>query len=437
VKRRVLRLAALHLGLLFLVAAWAGYWQVVRGPDLAYHPANPRVLLAEEHVYRGRILDRNHEVVARTVRRGGRMIREYPAAELFAHPVGYRSLLLGKSGLEASMEAQLLSMVDAGPWEELRRRTGEARRGLDVVTTLDTFAQRAAWEALGARAGAVVVLEVETGEVLASVSRPSFDPNRLEQTWAELRWSRSAPLQDRALVGLYPPGRTFGVVVLSAALSRGLVEPATPVECGGPQRMRSVREILQAPCERALVGLSIRVGGRVLREMAEAFGLGQVPTPDAPAAAGQLPGAREWEERKLEGLFSEAGRLLASPLQMASVATTVARRGERVVPHFVHTLRGPDGRELERRARSPAVRIVTPEVADAVQEALRAAGGGPVAGVGSTVTLRDRRKAGWFVGFGPGRSPQVAVAVLVEDAGEQVAGAVAQKVLKAALPRVP
>ena len=438
-KRRVLRLAALHLTLLCLVAGWAGYWQVVRGPELAYHPANPRVLLAEDHVFRGRILDRNREVLARTVRRGGRMVREYPTGELFAHPVGYRSVLLGKAGLEASLEAQLLSAAEAGLWEELRRRAGEARRGLDVVTTLDTALQRLAWEALGARVGAVVVLDVATGGVLASVSRPSFDPNRLEQTWAELRWSPRAPLHDRALAGSYPPGRTFGVVVLSAALSRGVAELATPVECRGLQR---VREILQAACEDALARLSTRVGGRVLREMAEAFGLGQVPTPDAPAAAGRLPEAGEWEAGALPGLLSGAGKLLASPLHMASVVATVAGTGERVVPHFVDALQGPEGSPpsggLSARARkSPAVRIMAPEVAEAVQEALRAAGG-PVAGVGATVTFQDRRrKAGWFVGFGPGRSPRVAVAVLVEDAGEQVAGAVAQKVLEAALRRMP
>ncbi len=429
---RLRSLAALHIGLFAVVAAWVGYWQVVRGPDVAHHPENPRLLLAEDRVQRGRILDRRLEILAHSVRRGGRTVRVYPKKEVFAHPVGYRSLLLGKAGLEASADAELVGMAEAESWPALRPRAGRPRRGLDVVTTLDARLQREAWLALGPRAGAVVVVEL-SGGVLASASRPGFDPNHLEERWAELRWSPSSPLVDRALSGLYPPGRPFGIVVLSAALSRGLVNLHSPVDCGGAgsQRIRLVRDILTGDCDRALVQLGVALGGRVLREVAEAVGLGQLPATDVPAAAGALPELDGRDRDVLARVASGDGGMLVSPLHMAAVAATVARGGERVSPYFVQAVRGELG-IVDRAPVRPATRILAPEVAQAVVEAMKVSGKGGMPAV-TGVVRAGRRSVGWFVGIGSAQQPRLAVAVLVEGAREEVAAAVAQKVVEAAL----
>lgn len=431
---RLRRLAALHIGLFAVVAAWVGYWQVVRGPDLAHHSENPRLLLAEDRVQRGRILDRRLEVLAGSVRRGGRTVRVYPKKEVFAHPVGYRSLLLGKSGLEASADAELLGMAEADSWRALRARAGRPRRGLDVVTTLDARLQREVWFALGPRAGAAVVVELGGG-VVASASRPGFDPNHLEETWAELRWSPTMPLVDRALSGLYPPGRPFGIVVLSAALSRGLVTLHSPVDCGGSgtQRIRLVRDVLTGDCDRALIQLGVALGGRVLREMAEALGLGQLPATDVPAAAGGLPELDERDREALARVASGEGGVLVSPLQMAAVAATVARGGERVSPYFVMAVRGEVG-IVHRAPARPAMRILAPEVAHAVLEAMRVSGKGGVPAVTGVVrAAKEKESVGWFVGVAPAQKPRLAVAVLLEGASEEVANGVAQKVVEAAL----
>ncbi len=432
---RVGRLAGLHLALLALVALWTAYWQVVRGPELAGHPANPRPLLAEERVQRGRILDHNLHVLAYTARRGGRTVRVYPEGEVFAHPVGYRSLLLGKAGLEASADAELVGMGEAGPWEGLRRSAGRPRRGLDVVTSLDVAVQRDAWLALGTRAGAVVVVELASGRVMASVSRPGFDPNRIDETWAELRWSARSPLVDRALNGLYPPGASFGIVVLSAALSSGAAAPDNPLECQevGARRVRLLREALTPPCWTALEHLAAAVGGRVLRQVAEAFGIGRPATSDAPAAAGQLP---PWEGKQglaARRVWESPEGVLASPLHMAAVAATVARGGERVLPYFIEGYRDAAGVFVERSLPRAPARILAPEVARFVQEAMRVSGRGPVAGVAGTVASPQGLPASWFVGFGPVQAPKVAVAVLVEGTSGQVAVEVAQKVVEAAV----
>lgn len=429
--QRVWKLVGVHAGLLCLAVTWVAYWQVVHGPELAGHPSNPRVLLAEERVIRGRILDRRLTPLAYSVRKGGRTVRVYPGGEVFAHPVGYRSLLLGKSGLEASADRYLVGIAPAGLWEELKGRLARVRRGSDVVTTLDASVQRAAWQALGRYVGAAVAVDVATGGVLAAASRPSFDPSRVEQTWGELRWSPASPLVDKSLSGLYPPGRPFGIVVLTAVLSRGAAEPATPVECGSAPRSRLLREVLQPGCEEALARVAGGAGDRVLWETAEAFGLGQPPTREAPAAAGYLPSA-ERLRAELPTILSGGGSLLVSPLQMAAVAATVARHGQRVQPRFLEAVRTPDGHPVNTDRAADPVQIVAPPVAAALQEAMRRSGGGPGAGVTGAVRLAGKRRASWFVGFAPPHAPKVAVAVLVEDAGERVAGAVGHRVLQAA-----
>jgi peptidoglycan glycosyltransferase len=433
VSRRVVSLARVYLALLILVVVWAGYWQVVRGPDLTRHPANPRLLLAEERIHRGRILDRHLGVLAETVRRGSRAVRTYPEGEVFAHPVGYRSLLLGKAGLEAGADAQLLGVGHLGPWQGLRVRGTTSRRGFDVVTTLDREVQQAAWSALGPRAGAVVVMELG-GAVLASASRPSYDPNRVEETWAELRWSAGSPLLDRATNGVYPPGRPFGIVVLSAALSRGVVSLDTPLDCPGSQRGRLVREILAGGCDQALASLGQLLGGRVLWETARAFGFGKAPTSELPAAEGQLP-QPEGGPAQLARISSGSGGVLASPLQMAAVAATLGRGGERVEPYFVLALRDETG-VVAKRSAPAAARILAPEVAASVQEALRASGSPHVAAVRGTVRAGGI-SLGWSVGLAPAQRPRVAVAVVVERQGEEVAMAVAQKVLQVAVRVIP
>lgn len=440
-KQRLRRLAALHLAASAVVAASAAYWQVVRGPDLAHDPRNPRLVLAEERVARGALLDRSGRPLAVTVWRDGRPRRVYPHGEVFGHPVGYRSLRLGKTGLEAALDAELLGVAEATPWRELERRLTRRRRGLDVVTTLDLGLQASAWRALGAMAGAAVVLDARSGAVLASASRPGFDPNRLEQTWAELHRAPGSPLLDRALLGAYPPGAVFRLVLLAAGLSRGVVTLDGPVPCGGrPEAYREVRwrEALRAPCDGAFRDLAVRVGASTLLEVAEAFGLGTPPPVEPAAAAGRLPQSGALDGQRLRALGRGEG-VLVSPLQLAVVVATVARNGERPHPHFVAALREPDRRAERPRQAPPPTRILAVEVARALREAVgepsaRGAGRGPaLVGLGDGGPGRP----GWFVGFAPRGAPRVAVAVVVEHGDAEAAARVAEALFPRALRVVP
>ncbi|MDR5708413.1 MAG: penicillin-binding transpeptidase domain-containing protein [Armatimonadota bacterium] len=462
---RIRRLAGFLLVLFVLQALGAAYWQVWVGPRLAQDPRNPRLLLAEEQVERGSILDRNHVPLARTHVEARRAIREYPTGPLFAHLVGYRHPRLGKAGLEAAQDGILLGTAERTPWEEWRDRAlGRRRRGFDVVLTVDREIQQVAAQALGGRRGAVVALDPRDGALLAMVSAPSFDPNLLEQNWAVLRQDPARPLLNRATHGLYPPGSTFKVVTMAAALSRRAADPDTRFFCPGFVLVRgrpildfggrahgslTLWEALVWSCNVTFFQLGMRVGGSILREFAAAFGLGEAPAFELPSEAGHLPDPEEVAGDGVAQLSFGQGSLLVTPLQMALLTAVLARGGVRIRPYTVAQVRTAEGEVVERHRAKSGERILAEEVArvlrDTMVEAVaygtgRAAAlpGVAVAGKTGTATASGGPPHAWFIGFAPAYQPRVVVAVVVERAGTggRVAAPVAREVLRRALERV-
>lgn len=463
---RVHRVARVLVGLIALQALVAAYWQVWRGPQLAQDPRNPRLLLAEEQVHRGAILDRYRAPLAQTRFTDGRPVRVYPAGPLFAHLVGYRNLRLGKTGLEAALDAVLLGVKERTPWDALQdtlaRRT---RRGHDVVLTVDPEVQRAAYEALGARAGAVVLLDPRDGAVLAMVSAPAFDPNAVERTWEALRKDAGSPLLNRATHGRYPPGSTFKVVTMAAALSRRIATPKTTFFCPGFVAVRGQRitdgegrahgrvtlnDALVVSCNVAFVQLGLRTGGQTLREFAAAFGIGTPLSFELPTDPGRLPTLAEVAGDGAAQMAFGQGGLLVTPFQMAVVAATIARGGVLPKPYVVAEVRSPEGPVVERHRPQTGERILAAEVAEILRDTMvevtsrgtgRAAAvpGVAVAGKTGSATTPGGAPHAWFIGFAPAYAPRVAVAVLVEHGGSggQVAAPIAREVLVRALQRIP
>src|SRR5687768_6573840 len=208
-----------------ILAAGAGYWQVIRAPQLAAAPANPRTVEAERRALRGAILDRAGETLAESI--DGQRVSRHPES---AHVTGYYSRRYGVSGTERAYDRFLSGRVTAPGWDAwLRQLAGGPRRGSHVALTIDSRLQTVADRALGDRHGAVVLLDVTTGEVLLSLSKPTFDPGRVEEDWISLTRDDARPLYNRVSQGLYVPGSTFKVVTAAAALESGLMRADTLV----------------------------------------------------------------------------------------------------------------------------------------------------------------------------------------------------------------
>ncbi len=425
--------------------------------------------------------------------------RNYVHQDLFSHVIGYVGQVaqgelrlagelrsgdvVGKTGLERAYDETLRgtrgwNLVTVN---NLGRRQGaawvgrEPEHGNGLVLTIDLKLQQVLRAALGDEAGAGVFMNPNSGEVLALVSTPSFDPNLFAdgmtpEVWESISEDPRRPLHDRAIAAYYAPGSVFKVVMAVAGLETGTVSPDDVVHCNGSttvyRRRRlcwkrgghgavDLRRALAYSCNVYFYRLGKELGIDSIHEYGAQFNLGRLTGIDLPGeAAGILP-SRSWKlenrhERWYPGdTISVAigqGLLAVTPVQMATMISAVATHGRVPTPHLTRGGRR-EARRLDVSQRTLGI------VRNALREAVASGTGravdlAPVQVAGKTGTAqlyrhsagvdpddlpKEERDHGWFVGYAPADDPQIAFAVVVEHGGHggSSAAPVARKVLEA------
>lgn len=377
-----------------LVALSLLYWQVARAPELLAREDNPRLVQAELRLRRGHLLDRRGEVLAYSEiipevgATGGAVERRYPHLGA-AHVVGYYSLRYDEGGAEAAFDATLRGQLT--PLDRLLHRP---QTGRDVALSVDLSTQRAADQSLGIRRGAVVALDVTTGQVLALVSHPAYDPNTLDQDWDALRDDPDAPLLNRATQGVYPLGDLARLVGLAGLLSAGITTPPDPLNA-------SLEEML-AP-----------LGQPGYLATARQLGFDAAPSFELPTGPGLLPD------------FEDQGTprdLAVTPLHLARFAAAIANDGRMPAPTLAYPA-SPSPPELAFAPHVAAsLQAVTPRFDDL----------SGWAGVATPKETGDQPLS-WFVGYALPDAPRFAIAIVVEatDGGETVTLPIARQTLSA------
>jgi len=321
--------------------------------------------------------------------------------------------------------------------------------------------QAAAVAALGARKGAVIALDPRTGEVLAMVSVPTYDPGGLTTVGDALFSDPDAPLLNRATQGLYPPGSTFKTVTAAAALGGGVITPETIVECPGeividgfPVSCRNVpqgvgtypfRDAFTFSVNAIFADVGDKTGWEKLLRTARAFGFERQIDFTLETAASQVyaPGSALSRVLLASTAFGQ-GELLVTPLQMAVVAAVIANDGELGRPHLaigayrdgalVRELENP---ETTRVIDTSLARTLRDFMVSVVDKGRRAAYQSRAQRRRKTGTAEagDATSHAWFIAFAPAEDPRVAVAVVVENGGQGgvVASPIAGAVIRAVL----
>ncbi|MBN1220447.1 MAG: FtsW/RodA/SpoVE family cell cycle protein [Anaerolineae bacterium] len=213
-----------------VVAGGLIFWQILLAPFLNARDDNPRPIIAEQKIRRGRLLAADGTPIAETkVDESGLVERYYPYPAL-SSVTGYYSLRYGTGGTEALFDS-ILRGVEGRTEQDLwlDRLLHRPLAGDDVILTIDLPAQMAADKALGTREGAVVVLDIETGAILVMSSHPTFDPNQLDAQWVSLREDAAAPLLNRATQGLFPVGDLARLIGLIGLYEAGAAVPVDPL----------------------------------------------------------------------------------------------------------------------------------------------------------------------------------------------------------------
>jgi len=449
--------------------------------------------------------------------------RDYPYGEMAAHLfgylgevteeelgksefAGYRSgEMVGKTALENLFEDRLRGTAGQKRIEvnvrgrELRQVTTRAPLpGQRLYLTIDTTLQQAAEKALGDRAGAIVALDVNNGEILAFVSRPTFDPAWFArgitgEEWRSLVDNSQHPMTNKVLRGQYPPGSTFKMVVALAALEAGTATPSTRVQCNGSMRLgRSyeyrcwkrgghgsvdLHKAIKESCDVWFYTVGLEAGIDRIASAAKRLGLGQkLGFPFGGERSGLIPN-RAWKKKRFgtswydgETVISSIGQgfVLTTPLQLATMAATLANGGTVWRPQIVQKIVNLEGgTEWLLKPEKISETVWPAESLKAVKSAMESVvndiGGTAwrsrlkkVRFAGKTGTAqvikrksdeeekRDKgeeipyqyRDHALFVSYAPVENPQIAVAVVVEHGGHgsSAAAPVAKAMYEAYFP---
>ncbi|HLO25911.1 MAG TPA: penicillin-binding protein 2 [Geobacteraceae bacterium] len=439
-------------------------------------------------------------------------VREYPSGLLAAHLLGHLGEIseqemseerfreynlgdyVGKSGIERTWEHDLHGVnggrqIEVDARGRFLRSLSESRpmTGNSLILTIDRNIQKSAEQAFGDKAGAAVVMEVGSGEILAFASNPSFDPALFSgrmppEIWNAYLNDKRHPLENKALKGQYPPGSTFKIITALAALEEGIIDADTTFECKGSYTVGNntfrcwnkhghgrvnLKKALKESCDVYFYHLAERLGVDRIARTAREFGLGEALGIGLDSEKSGLIPTAAWKEKKYKKSWYKGetlpvaigqGFVLMTPIQLASMISTVANEGTVYRPHLVKRVVDPEGKlvrefapEIIKKLNIPSgtYRLVKEGLLAVVNESGGTGGAARLyevkvagkTGTSQVVKLRDDRGAipyehrdhALFVAFAPYEKPEVAVAVVIEhgEHGGAAAAPIAGRILRA------
>jgi peptidoglycan glycosyltransferase len=465
------------------------YVQFVEADDLNAKNGNKRVINEEFSRDRGAILVDGKAVAESVASKDEyKFQRSYPEKGLYAPLTGYFSYIYGRTATE-NAQNRVLSGSDDRLFVNrvVDLVSNKQPKGGSVELTIDPLAQKTAadgLEALGkGTKGAVAAIDPKTGAVLAMVTQPSYDPNRLashdfakvQSAWKDLTTDDDQPMTNRSTQQVLPPGSTFKLITAAAALENGVVDDiddkvkagsqltfgggityTLPNEgggnCGGNRI--TFERALNVSCNVAFGALALDIGQDKLAEQAAKFGFGTDPISGLSMSPSRFTSAdAKLEQPQLAQSGIGQFEVAATPLQMAMVGAGIANDGEVMKPYVVDTVRSPNLKVLDKTQPERYSEAVSPETARKLQDMMISTVGSGTAtsaqipGVevgaktGTAQSTEDRPPYAWFVSYAKDGDRQVAVAVLVESsdtarseiAGGRLAGPIARSVMEAVL----
>ena len=442
------------------------------------------------------------------------LIRYYPFGKYTAHPLGYVGSVseqdlqnsdapllqvpgfkIGKSGFEKTYDESLRGTEGILKYEvnaygrimrEIKKTDGI--KGSDLDLTIDIRLQKAAFDAFGDEAGAAVVLDVHTGEILAFVSTPAFDPNLFvdgisHKNWNSLRNNEKTPLTDKAVSGQYSPGSTFKIVVALAALEAGIIDEKTTYNCTGRMQLgnhlfhcwrhyghgkQNLVEAIKNSCDIYFYETALELGIEKIAAMSRRLGLGQVYDLGLENQKSGVIPDKKWKQEKLKAPWQQGetviagigqGYVLVTPIQLVTMLSRVVNGGYAVSPTFIKRKEAAPAEPLGISEKNIAL------VKQGMFEVVNGTGGTAARAkfknsdikiggkTGTTqvrrISLKERaegikkdedlpwkyRNHAWFMAYAPHDNPRYAVAVIVEHgrSGSGVAAPIASKILEEAI----
>jgi len=458
INKEILLVAYVFIGLFALLIGYFGYFITFKSDQVINNPYNARLDSFSDRIVRGKILSNDGTVLAETkVDDNGSETRVYPYGARFAHVIGYSAST--KTGLEALGNYYLLSSHMNMAEQVVNQLSDVKNVGDNIVTTLNLDLQQVAYDALGNNKGAIVVMEPDTGKILAMVSKPDYNPNEISAIWSDLiaQENTEANLLNRATQGLYPPGSTFKILTALEYMNENpegyaayeyLCNSTIEVEGNSIRCYKNnvhgavnLRSSFAKSCNTSFGNIGIHLNYDSFKNLAETFLFNkELPIPIAYKQSNfKLNGnSTTWDA--LQTSIGQ-GSTLVTPMHMALIVSSIANGGTLMNPYFIDRVENGNGDLVEKIFPSAYGTILDSSNAAALTDLMIAVVN---EGTGSAVQSNQYQAAGktgsaefetgknshaWFVGFAPADNPKVVVSIIVEEggAGGSVAAPIAKK----------
>ncbi len=454
----------LGIGALFLILiVYITSVEILYRDEYSASNLNARTLAQEATIMRGSIYDRDGEVLAYSKIDGDVQKRYYPHIKLYSHVIGYSSKTYGKSFLEKTYNSHLLGDDNINAvWNIANLLKGEMSEGNDLHLTIDHDTQLRASNLMERYRGALVALNPQTGEILAMVSKPDFNPNEtyLHQSWSELNSNENSPFLNRATMGLYPPGSTFKMVTTALMHQLGMegetVQDEGKLIIGDYTLTNSgkaahgetdIRKAFMRSSNVYFGTMGTKMKSDDFKKIASGLMFNKKLGIDFPYSTGKFDTSGMSEAERAITAIGQ-GKTLVSPLHLAMITGAFANGGVMMKPYIVSSVETPGRTAIMTTGTSVLSSAIPEETADFVKELMvdtvksgtgtnaRISGidvGGKTGTAENEKTIEDPDKThALFVSFAPAENPQIAVAVILEHAGSggSLAAPIAREVMR-------
>ena len=431
--KRIIRVL-IAISLLFLALVTYLLWfNMFRAKDVYTNSYNKRQWESEQQVQRGEIYSQDGVLLAETEIDGDARIRKYPKGRLYSHIIGYCSQVYGKTQLEMSHDDDLIGKGT------ISLTLNEIKHGNNLNLTINDELQEYAYEQLDGRDGAIVAMEPTTGQILAMVSLPDFNPETIEKDWPSLMEDENSPFLARATQGLYPPGSTYKIVTAAGVYDNGMTtetfddeglfkkDDVTVYNYNKESFGKlDIKTAFEVSSNYVFCTLGYEMGADAVKAEAEKFGVNKSFEFDIPVSQSQIQYKKMTD---LDGALVSIGQggLVMTPLHVAMMASAVANNGKMMKPYLVETVTTENGTVIGQTKPSVLYDSIGTACADYIEDMMIGVvedgtgtgaqiSGITVAGKTGTAENETDKDHAWFVGYAPVENPTICVAVVLENA---------------------
>lgn len=434
------------VGIFVSMLGYMVYYNLICAPETINSSYNKRQDIFAEKIVRGRILANDGTILAQTnVAWDGTETREYPYGRTFAHVLGYSAK--GKAGIELNANFKLLDS-HAFLLERIKNTVkGEKNIGDDVVSTLDVQLQQIAYDSLGKNKGAVIVMEPETGKILAMVSKPDYNPNEIESTWESLNEDTSgdSPLLNRATHGVYPPGSTFKIITTLAYIRQNknyenysydctssITQDDVTINCYHNKTHGTVDlpTSFAKSCNSSFANIGLSLDKGKFKETCDSLLFNQKLSLPFSYKQSSVTISEDSDTDEVMQTSIGQGKTQMTPLHMAMITSAIANDGILMKPYLINSVQNYSGTVIKEYHSKEMAKLMTAQEAEALQKLMRGVVTDGTASKLNTSSYEAYGKTGsaeygtqkgkshsWYTGYATKDGKTIVTTIIMEGAG--------------------